>query len=532
MHILRKLLFLFFFSSIAIAQSNLVVRSLNKIQFADQFPGTDACMQIQNAIAALPANGGEVDARGFLGFFTCSANPFANILDSRHAGESVHLYLAAGSTFTTSAQWIIPLGSIVTGGGSAPGGGRGTTIIASPSFLHDTPVIYLGNVGQTEGSLIENLTIDCNHIPGSIGIFSDRVQELGGVRNVSVVNYAAIGISMLDQANLPPITNVPPRGAPENFVLDELQLGGDTGSTCIQVRVGVGGQRGGGHITCSSSLVEQFSLSCSAGVVTATFIPPPDTPTAINTIPNGASIGVESGPNSSLDGLFTVTNKSDTQLQWSQPGCSGTSSAVVVGVMSQNGVQLDGSDGIYSQIHCEFTVDCVLIDSVALSDGWVTRALTISGVTGQSSVKNIVHLRGATHPEDITLTALQRCIGPTPATQQCATNVLQDDFNSVTLREASLAWYLAGHSSSGAAPSLLSSSPSLGWLLPNSFMVFRNHSFFSQLGGQTDGTLTYCADCTVTTPSSCSTANPSACVCSGGGTGAFAKRVNGAWLCN
>jgi hypothetical protein len=349
---------------------------------------------------------------------------------------------------------------------------------------------------------------------------------------VSVVNYAAIGISMLDQANLPPITNVPPRGAPENFVLDELQLGGDTGSTCIQVRVGVGGQRGGGHITCSSSLVEQFSLSCSAGVVTATFIPPRDTPTAINTIPNGASIGVESGPNSSLDGLFTVTNKSDTQLQWSQPGCSGTSSAVVVGVMSQNGVQLDGSDGIYSQIHCEFTVDCVLIDSVALSDGWVTRALTISGVTGQSSVKNIVHLRGATHPEDITLTALQRCIGPTPATQQCATNVLQDDFNSVTLREASLAWYLAGHSSSGAAPALLSSSPSLGWFLPNSFMVFRNHSFFSQLGGQTDGTLTYCADCTVTTPSSCSTANPSACVCSGGGTGAFAKRVNGAWLCN
>jgi hypothetical protein len=80
MHILRKLLFLFFFSSIAIAQSNLVVLSLNKIQVADQFPGTDACMQIQNAIAALPANGGDVDARGFLGFFTCSANPFANIL--------------------------------------------------------------------------------------------------------------------------------------------------------------------------------------------------------------------------------------------------------------------------------------------------------------------------------------------------------------------------------------------------------------------------------------------------------------------
>jgi hypothetical protein len=164
--ILRRLTFLLLFPLGAMAQSDLVVKSLNKIQFADQFPGTDACMQIQNAIAALPVNGGEVDAMGFLGFFTSSANPFAYILNA--PGESVHLYSAAGSTFTTSAQWIIPLGSIATGGGSAPGGGRGTTIIASPSFPYNTPIIYLGNFGQTEGPLIENITIDCNHIPGTL----------------------------------------------------------------------------------------------------------------------------------------------------------------------------------------------------------------------------------------------------------------------------------------------------------------------------------------------------------------------------
>jgi hypothetical protein len=200
--------------------------------------------------------------------------------------------------------------------------------------------------------------------------------------------------------------------------------------------------------------------------------------------------------------------------------------------MTQNGLQLDGSDGTYSQIHCEFTVDCVLLDSAALTGGWVTRALTVSGVTGQSSVKNIVHLGAATHPEDIILTALERCNGPNPSTQQCATNVLQDDFNSVTLQEASLAWYLVGHSSSGAAPALFSSSPFVGLFLANPFLIFRNASAFSQLGGQNNGTFTYCADCKVTAPSSCSTVNPSACVCSGGGTGAFAKRVNGAWFCN
>jgi hypothetical protein len=520
MCLLRKVPYLLLFLPLSgAAQSNLVVLSLNKIQFADQFPGADACLKIQNAIAALPVNGGEVDARGFLGFLTCSANPFANIL--MQPGKSVHLYLAAGSTFITSAPWVIPLGSVVTGGGSAPGGGRGTTLLANASsFPTNTAVVSLGDAKQSEGSLIENVTIDCNHVAGSIGIFSDRVQELGGVRNVSVINYKAFGIEILDQANLSPGTG----GFPENYILDQLQIAGDAGSTCLLVRVGVGGQRGGGHITCSSSLVQEGNLSCSGGVVTATF--------TANTIPNASKIGVESGANSTFNGLFTATASSGTQLQWSQTGCSGTSTGAFVGVMTQNGVQLDGSDGVYSQIHCEFTTDCVLTDSVALGDGWVTRALTISGVTGQSSVKNIVHLGASTHPEDIILTSLQRCNGPNPATQQCATNVLQDDFTSTTLQEASLGWYLIGHSSSSAVPALLSSSPSVSWFLPNSFMSFRNHSSFSQLGGQADGTFTYCADCKVITPSSCSSANIAACACSGSGTGAFAKRANGTWLCN
>src|SRR5580698_6934772 len=120
------------------AQTNLVVQSTNKIQFADQFPGRDACTKIQNAIAALPVNGGEVDARGLLGFQTCAVNPFANLVG--HTGASVHLYLAAGSIFTTSAQWNIPTASIVTGGGrSASGGGMGTLLIANAkSFPKNT----------------------------------------------------------------------------------------------------------------------------------------------------------------------------------------------------------------------------------------------------------------------------------------------------------------------------------------------------------------------------------------------------------
>ncbi len=43
---------------------------------------------------------------------------------------------------------------------------------------------------------------------------------------------------------------------------------------------------------------------------------------------------------------------------------------------------------------------------------------------------------------------------------------------------------------------------------------------FASLGAATNGALLYCSDCTL--------ANP----CAGGGTGAYAKRLNGVWVCN
>lgn len=43
---------------------------------------------------------------------------------------------------------------------------------------------------------------------------------------------------------------------------------------------------------------------------------------------------------------------------------------------------------------------------------------------------------------------------------------------------------------------------------------------FAALGAPANGTFVYCTNCTV--------ANP----CAGGGTGALAKRLNGAWVCN
>jgi len=43
---------------------------------------------------------------------------------------------------------------------------------------------------------------------------------------------------------------------------------------------------------------------------------------------------------------------------------------------------------------------------------------------------------------------------------------------------------------------------------------------FANLGAATNGSMIYCADCTIASP------------CAGAGTGAIAKRLNGAWVCN
>lgn len=65
-----------------------------------------------------------------------------------------------------------------------------------------------------------------------------------------------------------------------------------------------------------------------------------------------------------------------------------------------------------------------------------------------------------------------------------------------------------------------STSGSLSLLTADAQIVFNTGNVFANLGTPANGAVTYCSDCTV--------ANP----CAGGGTGALAKRLNGAWTCN
>lgn len=83
-------------------------KSLNHVEFADRFAGTDACAKIHAAIVALPSGGGVVDARGFHGTQPCASDPFSG-------GTTVPVQLLIGpAQYKLKVGWFPPAGSKIT----------------------------------------------------------------------------------------------------------------------------------------------------------------------------------------------------------------------------------------------------------------------------------------------------------------------------------------------------------------------------------------------------------------------------------
>lgn len=72
--------------------------------------------------------------------------------------------------------------------------------------------------------------------------------------------------------------------------------------------------------------------------------------------------------------------------------------------------------------------------------------------------------------------------------------------------------------------------------IPQGTLVISSMTFsasaFAALGAPANGTIKYCSDCTVVTAATCTANLLTSCVCAGSGSGAIAKRINGAWYCN
>jgi hypothetical protein len=143
---------------------------------------------------------------------TFTANPFAAV-----GTKSIRVTMSRG-TWVTNAPIIIPTKSQMEGSGRGDGDYSGTVISASNSFPPNSRIIELGNTAPSFGVRVENLTIDCNNLPGVIGIYNDKSEEQSGLRHVLVENIAAIGL------------DVESSGAQNSGPYEDLELSGGVNS--------------------------------------------------------------------------------------------------------------------------------------------------------------------------------------------------------------------------------------------------------------------------------------------------------------
>jgi hypothetical protein len=160
-------------------------------------PVQDACGWISAAEATLPSTGGIVDGSGFVGNQACTVNPFTGA----HSNGLLRLGFA---NFQTTAEWEIPSAyawRIIGSGRKSESSALNTTIQAVSGFPVNTPVTRLGNGSTAYGQSISNLTVDCNGVSGTTGIYSTDIQEQSGVEHVTVLNCPNRGVWMNGSGN-------------------------------------------------------------------------------------------------------------------------------------------------------------------------------------------------------------------------------------------------------------------------------------------------------------------------------------------
>ena len=143
-------------------------QTLNNVQFADRFPGADACARIHAAISALPSAGGTVDARGFQGSQSCKTDPFSS------TNRPVHLMLGAAE-FHLGTQWMPPAGSKISCLDPVETMIAGRSGFSTLSVQSETTVENCHIVGGNKainsgdsGAVVTRVTIKNNIIEGSL----------------------------------------------------------------------------------------------------------------------------------------------------------------------------------------------------------------------------------------------------------------------------------------------------------------------------------------------------------------------------
>ncbi len=111
----------------------------------------------------------------------------------------------------------------------------GPDVASDGGGLYTAPVVVLGDVSPfNDGSRLENISIDCDNIPGSIGVYSNTINENSGLLHYRIANCVSRGLKIEQSAG----------GSPQNFWLEDGYIGMSADSTATSKGVEVVGTAG------------------------------------------------------------------------------------------------------------------------------------------------------------------------------------------------------------------------------------------------------------------------------------------------
>lgn len=527
-----KLAILFFLVIILTAQTiNLRTQHLNRIRMCDEFSGSDAGAKIRACIADLPSSGGIADTRSLegaqvstatidcskpikilLGGITLSSSggtafTLSNGCNIEGAGYlATKLILASGIDGISAGTGSIINGFTIQGPNSSSagnscidsgssdniiikhmkitlcgdmgintGGGSNDWVIADNIFLdNQNNHIFVGtdskrinitrNNFNTTSTTIGNNCVDLN---GSYNIVSDNIlrncgREGGAVDDWAILNQSVVG-----------------GNASHNLISNNIITG--SGAQAIMIRTA------NGQITSNVQIINN-NISTSGQKTSG----------AGSCIQlDGSSTGILSAP-IIANNTCTLNNQHGILI-------NGASTAQIIGALILgNTSQSNTGTGLY--ITGALTSDTIVNDNISIGNG------------------TNFDLSGSVHTffnnNKFNFTTYGYGLGPEVSGGNliCLRDTTSG-VNRICFDNAGLVGI--GNSAPGKTLDVTGTGRFSGDVtINNSGSLIFAGILQANLGTPSNGTFTYCADCTI--------ANP----CAGGGGGAWAKRLGGAWICN
>jgi len=481
--------------------ANISAQWLNNICMADaNTPGADAGAKIAYCINRLPATGGTVDARGLEGPQTIAQNVFAGV------AKPVHLRLGA-ATFSVTAAQNLPSNSRITGDGPII-----TNFVIGTAFLDPFNVVDASN------ATLEDFRITGTGNSAGLGVVNP---EIGiSIRSTGVTYPANVKVRNVEITNTTVavyIHEVSQVSVYDSYIHDQVWDIGD--SEGYGVLVEIGSRISVSHNTFLN--VPRHAIYFSQETV--------DSQADGNLITGGnrAQIAVQDNNNglwaqrnniigNTIYGVVTAAGEADVAygiLVGPQSRYTQVSGNLVV-APQDGGIFISGSDALANAPTSNTVEGNLVFVSGATARGIRLARATDNHVVGNTLIgDNVAGIAGILVAGSVALNATENVL---EANHIKNFNVGIDMSGGTTIDT-----YANGNSIVDAATPINDGGTTsrIGLNLQNGVPLLGPKTF-GALGAPANGTIYYCSDCTI--------ANP----CAAAGTGAFAKRLNGIWVCN